>query len=53
MGSAPHLNQHLNLRQKTKFHIYILHSLKDMERGQKRTGYRYPSLKIVLGAFLK
>ena len=42
MGSASHLNQHLNLRQEIKFHIYILHSLKDMERGQKGLGTGTP-----------
>ena len=53
MGYASHLNQHVKLRQNTKFQIYVLHSLKDMEEDQKRTGYRYPSLKIVFGGIFE
>ena len=53
MGYASHLNQHVKLRQNTKFQIYVLHSLKDMEEDQKRTGYRYPSLKIVFGGIFQ
>ena len=53
MGYASHLNQHVKLRQNTKFQIYVLHSLKDMEEDPKRTGYRYPSLKIVFGGIFE
>ena len=53
VGSASHLNQHVKLRQKTKFRVYNLHCLEDMEEDQKRTGYRYPSLKIAFGGIFQ
>ena len=48
-----HLNQHVKSRQKTEFQVNDLHSLKDMEEDQKRTGYRYPSLKIAFGGIFE
>ena len=50
---ASHLNQHVKSRQKTEFQVNDLHSLKDMEEDQKRTGYRYPSLKIAFGGIFE
>ena len=43
----------MKVLQKTKFRVYDLHCVKDMERGQKRIGYRYPSLKIVFGGIFE
>ena len=50
---ASHLIQHVKSRQKTEFQVNDLHSLKDTEEDQKRTGYRYPSLKIVFGGIFE
>ena len=51
MGSASHPIQHVILRKKTKFQVYNLHSIKDMEVNPKKDRVQVLQSRIALGAF--
>ena len=53
MGSVSHPIQHVKLRQKTKFRVNNLHSIKDMEENPKEDWVQVPQSKNSFGAFLK
>ena len=48
-----HLIQHVKLRQNTKFRVYNLHNLKDIEEDSNEDWVQVTRLNIALGAFFE